>query len=339
MLSIEKTYPVLLKLKQCDQMKQAKLPLPEIDLGTIAGVNHIKESPVLRQGAKLFLDQGYLIVRNAFDEEFIQQAHREFLIEYEDYFVDEKFSDALHVGDKRTMISLKFKGVFSSSQFYANPKLLPLIKYLLGSNCIINSLGSVVSLPGAKEQHIHRDHPIIYLTKTELETGVQPEVDFSWVKNAPPYAITLGIPLVPLNQLTGNTRIWPRTHLSTRNEYSKKNLGPGVDYSTNLGACILFDYRILHTGTANNSDQIRPLLYNIYSRVWFRDTVNYAKQSSLLMSGDEIRDVPKIHRHLFEWFLDSEAAAKLRKLDSEMQRNDPCYCESGLRYKHCHGVL
>jgi len=309
-------------------MNQANLPLSEIDVGTVAIVDHINDSEVLRLGAKHILEQGYLIVRNAFDVEFIQQAHREYLAEYEDYFVEKLFADAMTVGDKRTMITLNFKGVFSSSQLYANPKLLPLIKYLLGSNYIINSLGSVVSLPSAKDQHIHRDNPIIYLSETTSEK------DFSWVRNAPPYAITIGIPLVPLTPLTGNTRFWPGTHFSTSNAIPE-DPGPGVDYTADLGTCVLFDYRILHAGIANNSDQIRPLLYNVYSCAWFRDVFNYSLQNSLHITEENIREIPKIYRHLFEWVLDAEATKRLKV--EEMHRNDPCYCGSRVRYKYCHG--
>lgn len=307
-------------------MTQSNFSLPEIDVGTAPIVNHISESAVLRQGGEHLLEQGYLIVRNAFDKDFIRQAYREYIEEYRKYFIDKTFSDALNVGNRRTMISLKFKGVFKESNFYANERIMPLIKFFLGNNCILNSLGSVVSLPGALEQGIHRDHPNIYVTETTKGE------DISWFRKAPPYAFTMAIPLVPLNGLTGNTRFWPGSHLSNTDGIPR-NIGPGVDFIADLGTCILFDYRIIHTGLANTSDQIRPLLYNIYSRAWFRDATNYIVQDPLTITPEMIRDVPKEHRHLFNWALSAEAANKL------VNRNDPCICGSGKRYKSCHGRI
>ncbi len=67
------------------------------------------------------------------------------------------------------------------------------------------------------------------------------------------------------------------------------------------GGCLLMDYRLLHGGTANCSDTVRPLLYVIYHRPWFRDYVNFQKQPAVRMSRAEARRVPEAHRALFAW--------------------------------------
>ena len=41
----------------------------------------------------------------------------------------------------------------------------------------------------------------------------------------------------------------------------------------------MFDYRILHRGMENASDQPRPMLYYTYGRQWFRDSTNYSQVS------------------------------------------------------------
>jgi hypothetical protein len=304
--------------------------LPEIDLSNHPVVSGIEESGELTRGADAFLENGFLVIRNAFESEYIEKLFDAYVSKYEAYFIDKPYADALKVGDKRTMISVALEGVFNSGEYYANPKLTPLLKYLLGPNVIMNSLGSVVSLPGALDQRIHRDAPNIYVTPTNRGP------DYSWIKFAPPYAITLGIPLVPITELNGSTRFWPGTHLR-RIKPEEVDFESGIDYVADAGTCVLFDYRILHSGLANNSDQIRPMMYNVYSRPWYRDTVNYKKQDSLIIPDEEYRRIPEIYRQLFSWTRRGQAQNPVT--DEGSSRNALCYCGSGFRFKYCHGKL
>jgi hypothetical protein len=76
---------------------------------------------------------------------------------------------------------------------------------------------------------------------------------------------------------------------------------PQFDPVADVGDCLLVDYRLLHMGMANRSDNVRPILYNIYQRPWFRDSKNYAKQEPILISDDEYAKIPAQHRRLFSW--------------------------------------
>ena len=49
------------------------------------------------------------------------------------------------------------KAVFNDPEVYANPFIFPLLSKLLQDRQIVESFGAVVSLPGAKEQRVHRD--------------------------------------------------------------------------------------------------------------------------------------------------------------------------------------
>ncbi|MGI9329027.1 MAG: hypothetical protein ACR2PZ_27665, partial [Pseudomonadales bacterium] len=99
-------------------------------------------------------------------------------------------------------------------------------------------------------------------------------------------------------------------HLDT---VAVENLTPesGKDADAELGSAIIFDYRIAHGGIANNSREIRPLLYNVYSRAWFRDSFNYRQQDPLTVTIDQIRAVPKEHRPLFDWVFKADARRTL----------------------------
>ena len=278
---------------------------PIIDLTDQPVVESIDDSKTLQTGASLFLQHGFLVIKNAFERDFILKAHDHFLSSYADLFGDTSREATLKVGDKRIMIPVHLEGVFHSPDYYANPKVMPLLRYLLGDDLILNSLGSVVSLPGSDDQHVHRDHPNIYNSWrgyrwSEKQTRI----------SMPPYAVTMGIPLVDLNEQTGNTRYWPGTHLSAV-EPEDLPTNSGVDLYTQIGACILFDYRIIHAGVANKSSAVRPLLYNVYAQPWFRDSKNYRTLDALPVTKAQIQSVPASLQPLFDWVLSAKERAEL----------------------------
>lgn len=315
-----------------------KKAIPSIDLLGATPCQSIDSSSLLREGAKLFLDHGCLLIKNAFEPEFIQKLFGEYIESYKEYFTDSVFENALTVGDKRTMISVQIKGSFNSKEYYANQHIYPLIKFLLNNDFVLGSSGSVVSLPGSKDQHIHRDHPNIYHTHNFYSTNV------SVLGLSPPYAITVVIPLVPINELTGSTRLWLDTHLSSVFA-SDVVIEDGVDYVADLGSCLLMDYRLVHAGRANNSGGIRPIIYNVYNRPWFRDYRNYKKQLPLIISNDQYDIVPDGFKHLFDWCVENDRGASISAKAEDLQRtkpgsrNAPCFCGSGKRFKRCHGTL
>jgi hypothetical protein len=262
---------------------------PTIDLGARHQVQRIE---AVHEAAELFIEQGCLLVKGALDRGYVEQLHRAYLDTYHSYFEDREFTDALNVGDKRTQVTVDINGPFNSPQLYANDFILPVLKLVLGEQLILGGFGSVVSLPGALDQHTHRDHPNIY-ELPEAET-TEPWIDML----LPPYALNLIVPLVPLDASNGTTRLWVGSHLVVK---SRAQQMPSVDPVAELGDCILVDYRLLHAGTANRSERPRPILYNMYCRPWFRDSRNYRKQRPVRISRDEYGRVPEQFRHLFAW--------------------------------------
>jgi ectoine hydroxylase-related dioxygenase (phytanoyl-CoA dioxygenase family) len=262
---------------------------PTIDAGGQPG----SERPeAAQEAAELFMEHGCVRVKNAFDADYIARLHRAYVATYHPYFQDREFSDALNVGNKRTQVTVAIEGLFNSPQLYANDFVLPVLKLVLGDQLIMGGFGSVVSLPGALDQHTHRDHPNIYeLTETEATEA--------WVDMLlPPYALNLIVPLVPLNDTNGTTRLWLGSHLVAK---SRTQQMPSVDPVADLGDCLLVDYRLLHAGTANRSASPRPILYNMYCRPWFRDSRNYRKQQRIRISREEYMRIPAQFRHLFDW--------------------------------------
>ena len=242
-----------------------------------------------------FLREGYSIIRNAYDTQFIQDLFTSYRNEHTEKLNPNPTEKTNLVGHNRRAFSLNVRASFNDTKIYANQNVYPLIEDMLGEHLIIGSYGSVVSMPKSNNQHVHYDHPRLFLD-ADLE---------SLGGNLPPYAIHLFIPLVEVNENNGRTRIWPGSHHLPS---SKKDLlikeGESVESNLNVGDCLILDYRTLHAGIGNNSSQIRPLIYVIYQRAWFRDQVNYTHHESLLITEEELSKVPSKYQHLFSWKLD-----------------------------------
>jgi ectoine hydroxylase-related dioxygenase (phytanoyl-CoA dioxygenase family) len=217
------------------------------------------------------------------------------------------------------MITVEIDGSFNQPSVYAPPLVYPLIQTLLGSHFYLNGFGSVVSLPGSANQHIHRDHGPLF-------------DDHQVDAIMPPFAITAILPLVAMNEMTGTTRMYPGS-LRVPPQTAEKM--PFMDPHAPVGSCLLMDYTLFHRGMENRSTQVRPIMYNIYSRAWFRDYYNYNLQSPLMIKESAYQNIPERYRHLFSAVFHNIAPVNKKNVG----RNDPCPCQSGKRFKHCHGKL
>ena len=250
----------------------------------------------LAEASQLFGTNGTLIIRQILPPDLVNRMHTAFLERYQQYFVNKEHKDALTVGDKRFMVTLTFEEPFNTPLLYANPFAAPIMRTFLSAKYILGSFGSVVSLPGSQDQGVHRDFD-----------GLFPDEGLDGI--LPPYAITLVVPLIAVNEITGTTLVWPRSHRMRSDKY------PETDPELPLlspGDCLLMDYRLVHYGSANRSEHVRPILYNIYWRPWFYDYMNYEKQPRLRLSRDAFEQLPEEHRHLF-------AQATLRNDDYQSQ--------------------
>ena len=253
----------------------------------------IKHDTLLKAGES-YMAEGCLQLNNILSADYIKTLNASFTKRYSKFFKEKDHSNALTVGDKRYMVTINIETPFNSPNLYANPLVMPIMKAILGDNCILNSFGSVVSLPGAGDQMMHYDHPPLY-----MDDEIDPYI--------PPYAVTMIVPLVELNSVTGTTVMMKKSHrqpmdrrIIPSSEASPSPYGAEPAYpQAEPGACLLMDYKLFHAGQANHSDAVRPILYNIYSRPWFRDYANYDKQSELEISKKELSKVPEEFKHLF----------------------------------------
>ena len=132
----------------------------------------------------------------------------------------------------------------------------------------VSPVGGIVTLPGCGDQAIHADTPHLFESIADL----------------PAHYINVFAPGTAFNPKVGGTAF---VHGSHNLEFTAKHCGSREDYmacypflvrpALDLGDVILFDCRILHFGTANDSDSgiERVLLYTNTTMAWFSDPKNW----------------------------------------------------------------
>lgn len=209
----------------------------------------------LTMGRHFFDVSGFLKIENVFSPDLIEtwrRAHEE---------RPQGLARGTEISNKRYIIPISVEGPFDTPLLYDNPLIMPLMKALLGDDCIIGSLGVVTALPGAEEQHLHADFRLPFPENPSLSCAL------------PTYAVTFAIPLTDIDCLNGPTKIWEGSHktypIDAKMESYRKHLLYGP-----RGSCYFWDYRTFHAGGPNYSDRMRSLLYISYTRSWFKDFFN-----------------------------------------------------------------
>jgi hypothetical protein len=196
-----------------------------------AGASSALPDPIAAHAAQRFADAGVLILKDLLPAERITALHEAYAIEYGDIGCRSTGNHIMEVGDKRLMTTLGVSGIFAAPEIFAHPVALSIVSPLLGNDFTLGSYVAVISMAGAKAQRLHTDLEGLF-GDDELDASV------------PPYSITLVIPLVGLNQVTGSTRFFPGTHRDPEAISVPDGIAPDLD----PGDAILFDSRISHGG-------------------------------------------------------------------------------------------
>jgi len=225
-----------------------------------------------------------LILKDLLPAERVTALHEAYAIEYGDIGCRSTGNHIMEVGDKRLMITLGVSGIFAAPEILAHPVALSIVSPLLGNDFILGSYVAVTSMAGAKAQRLHTDLEGLF-GDDELDASV------------PPYSITLVIPLVGLNQVTGSTRFFPGTHRDPEAISVPDGIAPDLD----PGDAILFDSRISHGGMANRSTAPRPIVYCTYHRAWYRDISNFRGRPAMRINQADLEAMDTNHRSLVDW--------------------------------------
>lgn len=152
-------------------------------------------------------------------------------------------------------------------------RCLPFVPALLNAtsweHVQICHISLVLSMPGSNEQSWHADGGHVDLQKHQSC-----------------HCLNVFIPLIGLTQEMGPTELRPGTHYHTRNlvpmmlaAKARKTLQLPVSPLLQQGDVLVFDYRILHRGLANASQQNRPILVLTVAQTWFKDVLNFPSRS------------------------------------------------------------
>jgi ectoine hydroxylase-related dioxygenase (phytanoyl-CoA dioxygenase family) len=232
-----------------------------------------------------FRIDGALIIEDIVDAALVAEARGAFAEAYSRYMDGCKHDDALPVGDRRLLITINLEPPFNDPQLFANPYLLPVLEAALDDGFVLGAFGIVCSLALAPAQHRHADGGFLF-SRSGLD------------RLLPASAITVGIPLLEMNDVHGTTALWPGSHRDASRVPDEEGIKPIV----REGSCMLWDFRLSHCGTPNRSAVPRPLLYATYCRPWFFDHLNYGKnnprQKPLLAKKDFWSGLSEQHRRL-----------------------------------------
>lgn len=275
------------ELQRCEEDVQRDAVVPTLTLteSELRSKKWLAEHLAL--GVKLFHQYGVLLIHHAFNESLIEACHAEFIQRYAEYYAAKTHANALRIGDKRFQISVALEGVFNDPGLYANPFILAIMRRLLGDEFVLGCTVCATSLPGAKVQHLHKDHRALFAKNAD-----DPPM------RLPPFAITTMLPLVTLDEKIGTTSVKKGSHLlSQPDSIALPEQLPMVP----LGSCFLMDMRLSHKGLANQTDRVRPIMNMVYQRYWFADSRNFEKHPPLRVSASEYKRIPKENRRLFDW--------------------------------------
>jgi hypothetical protein len=218
----------------------------------------------VEHASRRFRIDGALIIEDIVDTALIAEALRVFTKAYSHYLQGCNHNDALRVGDRRLIITINLESPFDDPQLFANPYLLPVLEAALDEGFVLGALGIVCSLASAPAQHRHADGGFLFPS-----SGID--------RLLPASAITVGIPLLEMNDVHGTTELWLGSHRDASRVPNEEGIKPVV----REGSCMLWDFRLSHCGTPNRSALPRPLLSLTYCRPWFLDHLNYGKSNPM----------------------------------------------------------
>jgi ectoine hydroxylase-related dioxygenase (phytanoyl-CoA dioxygenase family) len=251
-------------------------------------------SETLEKASRCLRVEGALILEDIVNPALIQEARTAFVQRYDRYLDGQKHHDVLQVGDRRLMITVDLDPPFDRRELIANPWLLSVLRAAFEDDVVLAAYGVVCSLPAAPRQHIHIDGSDLF-----------PQAAINRV--LPIVAVTVAIPLLEMNEINGTTALWPRTHrdsvLARRIDGQRVSeegalTEIGEEPLLREGSCAIWDYRLLHSGTPNQSTEPRPLLYMTYCRAWFLDHKNYRQQAPVRVPKRFLMDLPEDLRRL-----------------------------------------
>ena len=232
----------------------------------------------LEQHADELRTRGYTIVENVLDRAQVDEANAA---------LDTIFEQEKEIGPLRRWHNSTYKVAYLLPQkaplflsFPLNPRVLPLMRLLLGNDCVLGSLNGLSMTPGGEAQNLHLD---------QNET-------------VPGSVLTINA-LHALDEFTeenGATRVVPFSH--------NRFLPPGAstrDYESETtsveapaGSLIAFNGGLWHAGSRNHTDRPRRAIHAFFHKPWIRPQWDYPRS----LSPHVVNQMNKEQKRLFGFY-------------------------------------
>lgn len=232
----------------------------------VSFANGVDIAATVEQAANILKREGVVVLDDLVDPALLETCRNELIERYPDYAEP---NEELYLGSYpgRHTAPIVIDETLAQPKIFAPEPVMKIVGELLGPQRILESLGLLVSLPGSPNQGRHHDG-LLYV-ETHLDRVV------------PPFAISIAMPLVELDEVTGTTAFWLRTHRQPDRE-GPPDFAPAVP----VGSAILWDFRVHHSGRGNLGSAPRPVLFSVHSRDWWQEppTVKATKYKKLQIS-------------------------------------------------------
>lgn len=219
----------------------------------------------IRSAAQDLMKNGVCQLEQAVDAQEAVAAFDYLQAEHAPFFSIENGDGKLFVSDRRFFAALPVAGPLALKELLLPSVVEAVAEEVLGADFLFDSWGIINALPGAPDQHWHRDGGILF-PGHPLQAML------------PPSALTLAIPLVEMNAQTGSTGFAIGTHLKGENSQE-----PDFEPVVPVGSALLWDYRVLHKGMANRSESARPIIYATLCRPWWSDHINHKDEVRMII--------------------------------------------------------
>jgi ectoine hydroxylase-related dioxygenase (phytanoyl-CoA dioxygenase family) len=209
---------------------------------------------ILEQQAHEIKTRGYTVIESVLSESQINEAR---------LALDQIFCSEAELAQKRGWHNQSYKVAFMLPQKHAvfrsiclAPKVVSLMKVLLGDDCVISSLNGLAMTPGGKPQQLHRD-----------SFGISGHV----------LAINVLHTLDHFTRENGCTRVVPFSQdfeTQTLGSVDKENFQSleekAVYIEVPAGSVIAYDGAVVHAGSSNATDKPRRALHPLFTRAWLK---------------------------------------------------------------------
>ncbi|MBA3845622.1 MAG: phytanoyl-CoA dioxygenase family protein [Planctomycetes bacterium] len=191
--------------------------------------------------------------------------------------LDEVFAREAAIADDRRWKTAMYRVAYMLPQKHAlfrdaplNPRVLPLMRRVLGNDCVINSLNGLTMVPGGEVQRLHKD--ALSIPGHVLYINALHTLDDFTIANG----CTRLIPCSQDRPLRPEKPGMMNTDEAWIDQYESE----AIPVEAPAGSLIAYNGGVWHAGSRNTTNQQRRALHLFYSRPWVRPQWDFHRSLS-----------------------------------------------------------